>query len=165
MKHEQIRKRKPLSKNGKPLVVACPPMKSNCNVSMLARSASCLGAVRFITTGQNRIDDHISRDCNIEMKHHHSLLPVIKRYRRQGYRVIGVEQATRSKNIYNYMFEDEPTLLVIGNECKGMDQEVLDCMDEVIEIPLFGEPHSLNVAVAASLCLYEYAKQCNYLEY
>jgi len=159
---EQVRKRKPLSNQSGRLVVACPPMKSNVNVSMLARSASCLGAEALIVTGQNRIDNHISRDYDIEIKYKRSLLPVVQKYRKEGYKIIGLEQAVNSHNLYEYQFSNQPTMLVIGNECKGMEQEILDCLDEVIEIPLFGGPHSLNVAVAASMCLFEYAKQCNF---
>ena len=160
----QIRKRLPTqSKNGD-FVVACSEMKTNANISMLARSASCLGAKRFIITGRNRIDNHIARDFDIEVKHHQSLLPVVKKYKINGYKIIGLEQTTNSNNLYEYLFEDVPILLIVGNEAKGMDQEVLDCLDEVIEIPLFGRPHSLNVAVAATLCLFEYAKQRNFRE-
>lgn len=49
-----------------PLVIACPVMKNNKNISMIARSASCFGASKLIITGQNRIDPHISRDINLE---------------------------------------------------------------------------------------------------
>jgi tRNA G18 (ribose-2'-O)-methylase SpoU len=134
-------------------------MKSNVNISMIARSASCMGADTLIITGQNRITKHISRDCNIPIKHHNSLMPVIRKYKENGYKIIGLEQATNSSNMHQYKFADVPTFLVVGNECKGLDQEVLDSLDEVIEIPLFGKPHSLNVAVATSICLFEYAKQ------
>ena len=41
---------------------------------------------------------------------------------------------------------------------------ILNQVDEVVEIPLFGSPDSLNVAVAGSLFLYEWAKQSSYQE-
>lgn len=106
-----------------------------------------------------KIDKHIARDFNMPIGHHRFLLPVIKKYKKARFKVIGLEQSTNSHNIYNYKFTDEPTLLVVGNECRGIYPDILECLDEVIEIPLFGEPHSLNVAVATSLCLFEHAKQ------
>ena len=42
-KFEQVRCRQPIVNCNWHIVVACPPMKSNCNVSMLARTASCMG--------------------------------------------------------------------------------------------------------------------------
>ena len=119
-KFKQVRHRKPLSGYGSSFVVACPPMKSNVNISMIARSASCLGVEELIITGQNKIDNHIARDFNMPIRHHRSLLPVIKKYKKAGFKVIGLEQSTNSHNIYGYEFTDEPTLLVVGNECRGI---------------------------------------------
>jgi len=156
---QQIRNRAPLANEGCALVVACPAMKSNVNISMIARSASCLGANNLIITGQNRITTHISRDCSIPIEHRNSLMPIVQKHKQEGYRIIGLEQATNSQNIYEYEFINSPTMLIVGNECRGMDEDVLNALDDVIEIPLFGAPHSLNVAVATSLCLFEFAKQ------
>ena len=160
MKFEQIR-RSPVSNKNGIFVIACPQMKNNNNVSMIARTASCLGATGMIVTGWNKIDSQISRDISISISYHRSLLPVIQKYRSNGYCIIGLEQTNKSVNLYNYKFPKVPILLVIGNECKGMDQDILNELDEAIEIPHFNSPHSLNVAVAASVCLFEYAKQCN----
>jgi len=128
---------------------------------MIARTASCLGACELILTGNNRVDRLIARDCDILIKSRRSLSPVITKYKADGYKVIGLEQATNSCNIYDYEFSDEPTLLIVGNERTGISQDVLNRLDEVIEIPLFGKPYSLNAGVATSLCLFEYAKQMN----
>jgi len=156
---EQVRKREPVANLNGELIIACPNMKTNINVSMLVRSASCFGASRVIITGRNRVNDHISRDHNIEVRYHNSLLPVIMKYKRRGYKILGLEQTTNSQKIFDYQFSRNPTVLVIGNESKGIDPEILACLNEVIEIPLLNKPHSLNVAVATSIVLYEYAKQ------
>ena len=58
-----------------------------------------------------------------------------------------------------YIFEEVPTLLVVGNECRGIVDEIIIHLDEIIEIEQFGLPHSLNVAVATSIFLFEYSKQ------
>lgn len=142
-----------------PLVVACPAMKNNKNVSMIARSASCFGATKFIVTGQNRIDPHISRDINIPIENHRSILSVISKYKLDGYKIVGLEQSPKSIKLEEYTFEEVPMLLIVGNECKGIDPDVMACLDEIIEISLFGKPTSLNVAVAASVFLYEYTLQ------
>lgn len=157
----QIKNKPSLEKKSISLIVACPAMKSNVNVSIIARSASCLGAEKFIITGHNRINKHISRDCDIPIKHHNSLLPVIKRYKERGYKIIGLEQTSNSNSLCDYSFSDVSTLLIVGNESKGITQDILDCLDDVIEIPLFGMPHSLNVGMATSICLFEYVKQCS----
>lgn len=150
-----------MKNNHSPLVVACPVMKNNKNISMIARSAGCFGANKLIITGQNKIESNISRDCNIEIENHRSILPVISKYKTEGYKIIGLERSSKSVKLNNYHFIDIPILLVIGNECKGIDPEIMDCLDEIIEITLFGKPDCLNVAVAVSVFLYEYSKQMN----
>lgn len=154
-------KRTPIYNNNGKIAVACPPMKSNVNISMISRSASFFGISELIVTGQNRITKHISRECTIPTSYHNSLMPIILKYKDMGYRIIGLEQSVNSQNLFNYRFPETPVLLVAGNECTGMDQKILDVLDDVLEIPLLGNPHSLNVAVAVSVCLYEYAKQFN----
>jgi tRNA G18 (ribose-2'-O)-methylase SpoU len=41
----------------------------------------------------------------------------------------------------------------------GSDSGVLDVLDDAVEIPVYGLPHSYNVATAAAMALYEYARQ------
>lgn len=53
---------------------------------------------------------------------------------------------------------DFPLCLVIGNELTGISKELIDLADLAIEIPLYGIKHSLNVAVAYGIALFELAK-------
>ena len=48
--------------------------------------------------------------------------------------------------------------MVLGNEVKGVSQEVVDLSDMCIEIPQFGTKHSLNVSVAGGIIIWEFAK-------
>lgn len=49
------------------------------------------------------------------------------------------------------------TAWVFGNEAWGFDQQTLDAVDRVVGLPLYGAAESLNLATAASVCLYESA--------
>jgi len=48
-----------------------------------------------------------------------------------------------------------PICLVVGNEVEGLENEVLSLCDGVLEIPQYGTKHSLNVAVASGIVLFE----------
>lgn len=48
----------------------------------------------------------------------------------------------------------EPTAWIFGNEANGLSPETLRRADELIALPIFGEAESLNLATAASVCLY-----------
>ena len=54
--------------------------------------------------------------------------------------------------------------LVLGNEVKGVKQEVVDMCDGCIEIPQYGTKHSLNVSVTAGIVLWEFAYKMRKLE-
>ena len=51
------------------------------------------------------------------------------------------------------------TALVIGAEREGLDQQELDRLDHVVEIPVYGQPYSYNVATATTMAVYEYCRQ------
>jgi len=51
----------------------------------------------------------------------------------------------------------KPTTWVFGNEAWGFETETLDAVDLVVGLPLYGPAESLNLATAASVCLYQSA--------
>ncbi|MFT4157485.1 MAG: RNA methyltransferase [Microbacterium sp.] len=50
-----------------------------------------------------------------------------------------------------------PTAWLFGNEARGLDDGALELADQVLKLPIFGRAESLNLATAASVCLYESA--------
>lgn len=72
-------------------------------------------------------------------------------------RVIGTDETGR----YEVADHDltGPTLLVVGNETAGMSAAWRDACDAVVRIPIGGAASSLNAATAASIVLYEAARQ------
>lgn len=51
----------------------------------------------------------------------------------------------------------QPTAWVFGNEARGLEDEHLQMVDKVVTLPIYGQAESLNLATAASVCLYESA--------
>jgi TrmH family RNA methyltransferase len=47
---------------------------------------------------------------------------------------------------------------VLGNEAHGLPDAVLEAVDHVVRIPILGRAESLNLATAAAVCLYAYAR-------
>ena len=135
-------------------------MRSNVNLSQIARTASACAVDRMILCGNARLIDKIACDgaevLNIEIRR--SLGPVLKKMSAEGYRIVGLEQTTNSKNLHDFAFERK-SVLVVGNERLGISPEILDLLDDVVEIPVWGMPHSYNAATAANMALYEYCRQ------
>ena len=142
------------------LIVACVPMRSNVNISQIARTASACAVGKLIICGNASLISKIARDATSELcvSTHRSLSPVLKKLKQDGYRIVGIEQTSNSQNIHHFSFERR-TVLVIGNERLGIKDDILSQLDDVIEIPVWGLPHSYNAASAANMALYEYCRQ------
>jgi len=142
------------------MLVVCGPMRSNVNLSRIVRAASCCGLTRIVGTGPSRLVRKIARDGAdaIEFETHRTLPPVLDALRREGYRLVGLEQTTHSQDLHRYAFQRK-TALVIGNERTGLTDEVLEKLDDVVEIPVWGPPHSYNAATATVMAMYEYCRQ------
>lgn len=97
----------------------------------------------------------------------------------EGYTIVGIEQAEDSIKLQDLgpdnllaprLPQNSPAAtgcagaperkyaLVFGNEVKGVQQEVIDMSDAVIEIPQFGTKHSLNISVSLGIVLWEFCK-------
>ena len=153
---------KPPTKLDRPreLIVACAPLRSNVNLSHIVRTAGCVGVERLICCGHAKIIDKIARDGAdaVQIELHRTLPPVLRTLKQAGYRLIGLEQTSGSKNLHTYRFERR-TAIVIGNERLGLTDEELRLVDDVVEIPVYGLPYAYNVATATAMALYEYCRQ------
>lgn len=77
-----------------------------------------------------------------------------------GYKVYSIEQVKDSISLESIKLDRKQKYAVIlGNEVKGVQQEVVDKCDGCIEIPQFGTKHSLNVSVTAGLVIWDFFKQ------
>lgn len=142
------------------LVVACAPMRSHVNLSQIARTASASGVRRMLVCGNARLIEKIAREHSedFEVETRRTLSPVLTRMAAEGYRIVGLEQTTNSTSLHAHTF-DRRTVLVVGNERLGLLPEVLERVHDVVEIPVWGLPHSYNAATAAHMAIYEYCRQ------
>ena len=142
------------------LVVACPPMRSNVNLSRIVRAAGCCGVRRMICCGNAKVIGKIARDAaqSLHIDVHRTLPPVLRKLRDEGFKIVGLEQATNAHSIFAFAFARR-TVLIVGNERTGLEEEILGLLDHVVEIPVYGMPYAHNAATAAAMALYEYCRQ------
>jgi tRNA G18 (ribose-2'-O)-methylase SpoU len=74
-------------------------------------------------------------------------------YRAQGYTIMAAEIGHGSRTASELTVSDFPIAVVLGNELTGISNDVLSQCDGMLEIPMFGTKHSLNVAVATGIIL------------
>lgn len=114
----------------------------------------------MICCGTAKIRDKIARDGAdyVEIEIHRTLPATLVKLRSEGYQLVGLEQTTHSASLYEFSWNPK-SVLVLGNERRGLDEQVLKLLDATVEIPVYGQPYSHNVATAAAMALYEYCRQ------
>ena len=135
-------------------------MRSNVNLSRIVRLCGCAGIQNLIQCGAGKVDREIARDAAdfVSITLRRSLPPVLKQLRDDGFTLVGLEQTTNSHSLFEYQFQRK-TALVIGAEREGLSEEELGFLHAVVEIPVYGQPFSYNVATATTMAVYEYCKQ------
>ena len=87
-------------------------------------------------------------------------LEAVEELHNEGYTVLAIEQVEGSTMLDNLSLDaDKKYAIVMGNEVKGVQQEVVNACDGCIEIPQYGTKHSLNVSVTTGIVLWEFAKR------
>jgi tRNA G18 (ribose-2'-O)-methylase SpoU len=72
-----------------------------------------------------------------------------------GYTILAIEQCEGSTMLHDFHRDpDKKYAIILGNEVKGVQQQIVDMCDNCLEIPQYGTKHSMNVSVAAGIVLW-----------
>lgn len=100
----------------------------------------------------------LGAEFSVEWGYEKDTLSLVKRLKEEGYIVLSVEQTVNSVMLDKFKPETgRKYALVFGNEVDGVQQEVVDASDGVLEIPQYGTKHSLNISVSAGIVLWHIA--------
>ncbi|HZY09814.1 MAG TPA: RNA methyltransferase [Bacteroidota bacterium] len=86
---------------------------------------------------------------------------VISQLKQRGIHICLLEQTDQSEQYFSIQKNRFPLCLVVGNELSGISKEIIAQADSAVEIPMFGMKHSLNVAVALGIVLFEFINILN----
>lgn len=107
----------------------------------------------------NRAEKEIAKTAlgaekNVTWYYADTLLECVSELRKKGFRILAVEQSSKSKPLKE-MPADTQLAFVVGREVEGLNEVELALCDGVVEIPMHGKKESFNVSVAAGIALYE----------
>ena len=94
---------------------------------------------------------------SVEWEYQTNTYDVVRLLKQKGYNIVGVEQAEKSTSLENFKI-DKPTAFIFGHEVEGIDQNIINECDEVLEIEQFGTKHSLNISVCAGIIIWKAIK-------
>ena len=101
----------------------------------------------------------------VAWKYEKEVMQVVDRLKKENVKILSVEQVEGSVMLNNFTVESNVKYaLFFGNEVKGVNQQVIDSSDAVIEIPQLGTKHSLNVSVSGGIVIWDIFQKMQTLE-
>jgi len=150
-----------------PVIAVLENVRSAYNVGSVLRTADAFLLEAVYTTGYTAHPPHkqvsktaLGADESVTSRHFPDAAEAITSLKKEGYKVLAIEQAENSHLLHRFELADgEKLAVVFGNEVTGVDQSTILLCDGCIEIPQLGMKHSLNISVAAGIVLWELAKK------
>lgn len=146
-----------------PLVLVLDNVRSGLNVGSIFRTADAFLVEKILLCGITAQPPHreilktaLGSTESVEWEYFRETTEAVQSLKRKGYRIFAIEQTSRQVWLHEFIPEPgQKYAFVLGNEVEGVEEPVLALCDGAIEIPQFGTKHSLNVAVAAGIAVWE----------
>lgn len=153
-----------------PLVIVLDNIRSMHNVGSAFRIADAFLCEKIILCGITAQPPHreihktaLGATETVEWKYYEDPMEAINSLKEQGYNIASIEQADKSVSLEKFRMEsDEKMALVFGNEVKGVMDQIVTESDVVIEIPQFGNKHSINVSVSIGIVVWDLISKLNF---
>ena len=142
------------------LVAICDEIRDPGNAGTVIRAADAAGADAVILTGDS-VDLHnpkLVRSSTGSIFHlpiieHDDLADVVEWLMSRGVRILAAAADGESIPSVTATLA-APTAWLFGNEAHGLSDDARALADKVVSVPIYGKAESLNLATAASVCLY-----------
>jgi len=150
-----------------PIVVILDDIRSLNNIGSFFRTADAFNIEKIYLCGITACPPHkdihktaLGATETIDWEYKSNSVSLCEELKNQGYIICAIEQTEETVLLQNSKeLKEEKFALVFGNEVNGVNQEVVNKSDYVIEIPQFGTKHSLNVSVCAGIVIWEFCKR------
>lgn len=149
-----------------PLIVVLDDVRSQYNVGSVFRTGDAFRIEGICLCGITATPPHVEihktalgAEDSVDWRYYQTTEEAVADLHQQGYTVYSVEQVEGSTKLQHLQLDPEKRYaVVLGNEVKGVKQDVVDQSDGCLEIPQFGTKHSLNVSVTAGIVIWEFAR-------
>lgn len=147
-----------------PVTVVLDNIRSFHNVGSVFRTSDAFRVERIVLCGICPKPPHreihktaLGSTESVDWLYEKDVEELVLSLKREGYTVLSVEQAERSIPLNKFRVESgKKYALVFGNEVFGVNQNVVNTSDAVLEIPQEGTKHSLNISVSAAIVLWSF---------
>ena len=149
-----------------PLVLVLDNIRSGLNIGSIFRTADAFALERVVLCGITAQPPHreilktaLGSTETVSWTYTESTEAAVRELQQAGYEVWAIEQTDNKQWLQEFApLPDRKYAFVLGNEVDGVDEAALSACDGVLEIPQFGTKHSLNVAVAAGIAVWQFVR-------
>lgn len=150
-----------------PLIIILDSIRSLNNIGSFFRTADAFNVEKIYLCGITATPPHrdiqktaLGATESVDWEFRESIQDLVQELKSQNVKVCSIEQAEKTTFLQDiHELQGDKFALVFGNEVDGVDQEVINQSDYIIEIPQFGTKHSLNVSVCAGVVMWEFGKR------
>lgn len=150
-----------------PLIVVLDDVRSMYNIGSVFRTCDAFRVEAVFLCGicQTPPSTEIHKTAlgaeeSVFWRYYNTALEAVEELQNFGYTVLSVEQVEHSTMLQTFVPQrGQKYAVVLGNEVKGVHQEVVDASDGCLEIPQLGTKHSMNVSVTAGIIIYKFAEE------
>jgi tRNA G18 (ribose-2'-O)-methylase SpoU len=152
-----------------PLIVVLDEIRSLHNIGSVFRTSDAFRVESIYLCGITATPPHpelhktaLGAEYTVDWKYFNNTLDAVNKLKSEGYIVYSIEQAEGSIMLDELELDTtKKYAIVMGNEVKGVQQEVINNSDGCIEIPQYGTKHSLNVSVTTGIVIWDFFKKLN----
>lgn len=149
-----------------PLIVVLDQIRSLHNVGAVFRTSDAFRVEAVYLCGITACPPHpeihktaLGAEDTVDWLYFKDTLDAVSKLKQEDYTICAVEQAEGSIMLNQLsVVKDKKYAVILGNEVKGVQQEVIDNSDLCIEIPQYGTKHSLNVSVTGGIVIWDFFK-------
>ncbi len=149
-------------------IIMLDAITSSENVGSIARSATALGVDSYLVS-KNSPHPYTRRAIRVSMGYiyklqihiYEDIFQTIKALKANGYKIF-VAEVTPDAISLSKIKAPKKWVLIMGHEGRGISKEILDLCDEIVTIEMQDDIKSFNVAVAASIIIYQFKNQTHY---
>ncbi len=150
-----------------PLVVVLDDIRSLHNIGSVFRTSDAFRIKHIYLCGITAVPPHaeihktaLGAEFSVEWTYVRNAVEAVDNLKSNGYIVYSIEQAEGSIMLDDLQLDKQQKYaVVLGNEVKGVGQEVINHSHGCIEIPQYGTKHSLNVSVTAGIVIWDLFKK------
>lgn len=152
-----------------PVVIILDNIRSLNNVGSVFRTADAFLIEKIYLCGITATPPHkdirktaLGATESVDWEYSESTRQLVSKLKKEGYIVLAIEQAENAEMLNEFIIQASKNYaLIFGNEVKGVDQEVVNACDGVLEIPQFGTKHSLNISVSVGVVVWDFWSKLN----